>query len=375
MKTLEYKIGFATPAFLGNAEQQAQWRTPPFKALLREWWRIARAKDFAYDPTRLLDAEKRLFGAAGEEGKPWGRSRVQLRLTPWDMGDLDKIPEMAKHLHPEVKDKQGQPIRVATAVYLGFGPVTLQGSRKAIAPGAAAGMLRLHVPDEHVAEIEAVMQLAAWFGALGSRSRNGWGGLQMEREGLLKFSQMTDVSLARIAPALPLEECLCRDWPHAIGLTADGRLAVWRVIKGFKKTENGSVPLGFDTWREAMEKLAHVKITFRTEFKFSGGKPHPAVEQRHVLAYPVTNHDLAGLQNARLANQLRFRVARQSGADGEKFFGTIVHLPCAMPSAFFERTRIERPAPLFQAGVWRRVHEILNTGFPGTVVPIRKAAA
>lgn len=37
----ELKLSFVTPAFLGNAEQRAQWRTPPIKALLRER-RIAR---------------------------------------------------------------------------------------------------------------------------------------------------------------------------------------------------------------------------------------------------------------------------------------------------------------------------------------------
>jgi CRISPR-associated protein Cmr1 len=34
MKRLEYTVSFTTPAFLGNAEQAGQWRTPPFKALL-----------------------------------------------------------------------------------------------------------------------------------------------------------------------------------------------------------------------------------------------------------------------------------------------------------------------------------------------------
>ncbi len=44
MRKLEYQVTFNTPAFLGNADQQAQWRTPPFKALLRQWWRVASAK-------------------------------------------------------------------------------------------------------------------------------------------------------------------------------------------------------------------------------------------------------------------------------------------------------------------------------------------
>jgi len=40
MKVLRYKVEFLCPAFLGNAEQNGQWRTPPFKALLRQWWRV-----------------------------------------------------------------------------------------------------------------------------------------------------------------------------------------------------------------------------------------------------------------------------------------------------------------------------------------------
>ncbi len=29
MNKLEYTVRFVTPAFLGNAEQKGQWRTPP----------------------------------------------------------------------------------------------------------------------------------------------------------------------------------------------------------------------------------------------------------------------------------------------------------------------------------------------------------
>ena len=38
MQTYSYQLRFQTPAFLGNAQQQGQWRTPPIKALLRQWW-------------------------------------------------------------------------------------------------------------------------------------------------------------------------------------------------------------------------------------------------------------------------------------------------------------------------------------------------
>ncbi len=64
MRELTYQVGFNTPAFLGNAEQQAQWRTPPFKALLRQWWRVVKAPEVGYDHRRLAGLENRRCLAA-----------------------------------------------------------------------------------------------------------------------------------------------------------------------------------------------------------------------------------------------------------------------------------------------------------------------
>jgi hypothetical protein len=43
MQTRRLQIQFHTPAFLGDANQSGRWRTPPFKAQLRQWWRVAYA--------------------------------------------------------------------------------------------------------------------------------------------------------------------------------------------------------------------------------------------------------------------------------------------------------------------------------------------
>src|SRR5690625_7483759 len=91
MKTLDYTIRFVTPAFLGNAEQAGQWRSPPFKALLRQWWRVAYAaeKQFQVDPAAMRKEEGLLFGHAwleddrDEKGNkvPARRSQVRIRLS------------------------------------------------------------------------------------------------------------------------------------------------------------------------------------------------------------------------------------------------------------------------------------------------------
>ncbi len=69
MFVCRYQLSFTTLAFLGNAGQDAQWHTPPFKALLRQWWRVAWAADqkCALDPAAvhaMREQEGRLLGHA-----------------------------------------------------------------------------------------------------------------------------------------------------------------------------------------------------------------------------------------------------------------------------------------------------------------------
>lgn len=364
MRELSYQVSFNTPAFLGNAEQQAQWRAPPFKALLRQWWRVVKAPEVRYDYHALLKLENALFGSAGDDSGG-GRSKIQLRLSSWELGKLDQLPHMSSQAHPEVKNPVG------TAVYLGFGPVTTHSNRHAIAPDSPAVTLKLRFPASEADTLHKTMQLVAWFGTLGSRARNGWGALHMECEGLLEFDGLCDSKLADQAPLRSLTDSLtdrlAADWPHAFGLCVDGRPAVWRVVAG-RDTKEGKY-LGFNTWREVLERLAALKIGFRTQFKFNGGAPHSRVEDRHVLAYPVTNHGLAGLPNARLASQMRFKVAKNKEG---KYFGLITHLPCAMPQAFFKPANVRPPEIKHQIEVWQQVHDFLNAQPATLITRIRK---
>ncbi len=372
MRELTYQVSFNTPAFLGNAEQQAQWRTPPFKALLRQWWRVVKAPDVGYDHRELLKLENDLFGSAGNDSGG-GRSKVQLRLSAWDTGRLNQLPNMATHQHNEVQ-RNGQLVPVGTAVYLGFGPVTTHGIRSAIDPAAPALTLKLRCPSQDAPSIHKAMQLAAWFGTVGSRSRNGWGSLHIEGESILGLEGLCDSKLAQQAQPRNLSDCLtpgmAAEWPHAFGLCADGRPAVWRVFSDKKlNADKKLVYEGFKEWKQVLEKLAALKIGFRTQFKFSSGAPHGRVEDRHVLAYPVTNHGLTGLPNARLASQARFKVAKNK--DGQ-YFGLITHLPCAMPTAFFDRSQVRPPAIDHQIAVWQQVHAFLNQQPPSLITRIRK---
>jgi CRISPR-associated protein Cmr1 len=77
---LAYDLSFATPAFVGDAAQQAQWRTPPLKALIRQWWRVVKAPQVGFSvdgPDGLRAAENKLFGSASDNKSH--QSLVRLR--------------------------------------------------------------------------------------------------------------------------------------------------------------------------------------------------------------------------------------------------------------------------------------------------------
>lgn len=348
MKRLDYIVRFNTPAFLGNAEQNAQWRTPPFKALLRQWWRVACG---IKDAARLREEEGRLFGAANDERGGSQKSQLRLRLDSWAGGSL----QGAWGNDPRVRHEEVGPngMDVGSHLYLGYGPLVYQQGtalkHNAAIQARETNTLRLAWPGRETSLAE-LMQLMHWFGTLGGRSRNGWGSLEFlplpPGEGRGEGATIAPLAanhplLRRIS--LPLADCLRHDWPHALGQSADGRPLIWQSTQTFP------------TWREAMQVLARAKIGFRRQFVL--GAPGP-FEQRHLLAYPVTHHNVNAWGNqVRLANQLRFKVA--SNADG-RLVARLFHLPCALPRDLAQALGRNAPTPQQQAAIWQTVHGWLD---------------
>jgi len=352
MKKLEYQVSFTTPAFLGNAEQNGQWRTPPFKALIRQWWRVAAARACAYNPSRLREAEGQLFGAANDEGGGSQKSQVRLRLGSWSEGKL----QGAWGNDPRVNHPEAGPSGrdVGAHLYLGYGPLTFnQGtalkSNAAIQAGESAS-LRFAWPDDATVVANAI-QFMHWFGTLGGRSRNGWGSVALQHESIVAVmpSQSGIQSGLLQSVSRPLTECLDLDWPHAIGRSADGRVLIWKSKEIF------------GDWRQVMQFLARNKIGFRTTL-FPLGAPG-RFEERHLLAYPVTNHAIQAWGNqARLANQLRFKVVQ--GPDG-RFSALSYHLPCNLPRDLVQKLGPQAPKLQAQEAVWSRVHSWLDNPVNG----------
>lgn len=342
--TRRLTVRFLTPAFLGDAEQKGRWRTPPFKALLRQWWRVAyaAAKNFNVNVLDMREIEGRLFGNAwltrrenGREKLAAERSKVRLRLSGWDQGTLPNWTglEAQGMPHPEVQRQS-----IGPHLYLGYGPLAFAQGGTALqrVPAIKAGEsadLYIAVPKGEASPIEQALYLMHLYGAAGGRSRNGWGSFVLE---WANGDWPPDFKL----PIRSWQQALAFDWPHAIGADGQGPL-IWQT------TEPST------DWKHVMRTLALIRMAVRTQFLFSAPEPHQAPEERHWLAYPVTNHECRPWgKNLRLPNTLRCKV-RPSEKKPDELVGVVFHVPCLPPPEFApQRAQIEQ--------VWVKVHALLD---------------
>jgi CRISPR-associated protein Cmr1 len=340
-----FQIQFHTPAFLGDANQSGRWRTPPFKAQLRQWWRVAYAaqQQFAVNVREMREVEGRLFGHAwlendqDDQGNKVAarRSQVRIRLSQWSEGHESRWSSQdAQVQHPNVHDQNGRQKPVGAQLYMGFGPLIFDKGTALKANAAIQAKeqaeLAIAFPDEQAPLLDHALQLMDLYGTAGGRSRNGWGSFSMRKT---DGQAMPDTG----TPSRPLAKCLREDWPHAMGADSQGLLA-WQTV-------------AHKDWASLMKTLAQTKIAMRTQFDFNSGKNASAPEDRHWLSYPVTNHSVASWgNNARLPNQLRFKV--RPTADGQ-LIGIAFHMPHSPPAEF-------RPVPQELERIWRQVHAHLD---------------
>ncbi len=327
------------PAFLGAADQSAEWRTPAFKALLREWWRVRMSRSYGYDHEKLREAEGVIFGHAALRAgrRTWAcRSRVVLTLDEWRPGRLESWTRDSSFPHP-VEKRQ-----VQSQLYLAYGPLNYdpnQGEtvlkRNRAIDEREVNHLRIWCPDDFRATLDEILHLAHLLGAVGGRSRNGWGSIQLAREGsLLPGFGSNEAWKLLDAMGRPLRECLRLPFAHALGEDASGRMLLWRTRRA-----TGS-------WQEAIKSLAEAKVDYRTKLRLRSGE----FSERHLLGLPVPKKDRSK-EKVRLGSQLRFKVVRTRHG----YHGIAFHLPCGVPPSLESGWSVDR-----QAEVWEKVHRVLD---------------
>ncbi|HET8702209.1 MAG TPA: RAMP superfamily CRISPR-associated protein, partial [Nitrococcus sp.] len=230
MNTKTLTVRFLTPAFLGDTEQRGAWRTPPFKAQLRQWWRLALAAQKQWDWRQIRAAEVELFGNAWPD-QVARRSQMRLRLSKWQPGEKNAWSNGSGQQDSMTILVGRQKVDAA----LGFEPRVhnKQSNRphlkyeRAIEAGETAE-LRLAWPAEATGAeyIEAALALMSRFGTVGGRSRNGWGSYVL---GGAAAATWTDY-------LIDCHEALKVDWVRGIGRDERGPL-IWRTRKAYPSWE------------------------------------------------------------------------------------------------------------------------------------------
>lgn len=333
MTQRSYTVRFLTPAFLGNADQSGEWRTPPFKALLRQWWRVAYVRGREPTPdlvTQMRDSEGRLFGNAwldanGEDraaNRKVGhcRSLVRIRLetkegtSSWAPGTQTGVAPMRDGLDTSyswfglIKRKDRltrQPLPDRT----GIKPDGREGER----------VLKLAVPENRQEELDMTLRLIHAFGQIGSRARTGWGAVHIE--GVKPLSRAELRVFTRRSQDCLASDC---DWAHAVGRDDQGAW-VWESQQDFKD------------WGAALTKVAGLRKDVRASLKGQ-------IDLRPLLGFADAN---------RMPSPLRWRVFRGEGADTLKV--RVFALPHRIP-ADGKKESINGQA----VSAWSTVTEVLD---------------
>lgn len=330
---IELECETITPMFLGNACQEAEWRAAPFKALFRYWWRVTQSG--VPDVSTLRSEEGKIFGSAGDE-KDSGKSLLTVQVSPSSKmitGVKKPFPKMGPIPHPECEKSHHE---VNPLNYLAGMGLIKGGIRHSYFETQTPFCLKLSFSKQNEKQIRPVLGMIKAFGAVGSRSRNGWGSFSIKNMPF-DINELADDLLVN---TLNWEKGFPeKDYPHCLGKDENG-LLVWLTDPQ-------------DGWINAMKMLAHTYIQVRAGNVNDIGKLNPgnkSFSERHLLGIPLTNHSVGARgDNTRHASPLRFVVHRIDGG----YRGIITHLP-------HRHSKEQAPKEINQAVVWKKVHQKLD---------------
>ena len=171
-----YRI--TTPMFCGGAEQQAEFRLPSFKGILRFWWRAlewGRMRNLE----QLHREESELFGSSNG-----GQAKFLMRLSQ---------SPVAIAIGKKTQLKDGGVVVGEGARYLGYGVMEAYASHKKGTKDAELTRQCLAAPDcfeltlrfgsgstgTQQQQVIAALKLVGMLGGIGGKSRKGYGSLTL----------------------------------------------------------------------------------------------------------------------------------------------------------------------------------------------------
>lgn len=324
--TLDCEV--VTPMFLGNAEQKAEWRSEPFKGLMRFWWRVSQGS-LQMEWRELLKHESALFGSAGDDDGKGGKSNVIVRVISQAMPSSD-LPKDIKVTHPEINAP------IYAMAYLAGQGIINKKKKPHFFPVNSTFTLQIDSPRSETNAMKKVICLIQLFGALGARSRNGWGSFRIigggyESQEITQTLQSSEVNDWKTG--------FTKDYPNSLGKDSIGSL-LWKTVPKRKH------------WNDVMKDLAEAYIELRAgKIKNDPQKLHPE-QERPLLGTPITHH----INDERYSSPIRLMVRKR----GSEYLGFILHLPQQFPN---HGSPLAKSMPLKekQLDIWtNKIHKRLD---------------
>ncbi len=178
MKELIFECEVRTPMFIAGAEtKQAELRAPSLKGALRFWWRAVNGH---LTITELAIRETEIFGGGGEDAR---KSSFSLAIETTAIPSTKDLPShKEKTTHFNRRTQQKQEITFNILNYLAFGPAEYVDKQTKITKEYFPETSKFRVifssfalEEKSVSLLTDLMYFVAWFGGLGSKSRNGYG--------------------------------------------------------------------------------------------------------------------------------------------------------------------------------------------------------
>lgn len=322
-KTHDITLEVLTPMFLGGAHQDAEIRPGAIKSIIRYWWRVAMGN---IPLEELHHQEKKLWG--GVHNGNACRSLVELAMQADIKAiTLDSMLGKKTTKHPEAPTHP-----LSLIGYLaGMGHFNYKKGflKKAFVPGNTL-KLTISYPAEYHEIMEKTLYLFNKFGALGARSRNGFGSFATD-----SFNDTCHIKSDDIGSILGRQK---QPYPHTLGHDDRG-LLLWKSAKGF------------DNYKEAMEYLGQIYLDLRVSKHF---KYEQKVGNRHLLGYPIMHHDVKswGGPGGRMPSQLHWTIRKNND---KKLNIQVLHLPHALDK---ERQWFAELEPVEK--IWGYVYDFLD---------------
>ncbi|MEA1899820.1 MAG: type III-B CRISPR module RAMP protein Cmr1, partial [Thermodesulfobacteriota bacterium] len=268
MKLMEIKVTFLTPAFLYGADQsKPEFRIPSLIGQMRYWWRMT--QDWS-DIENLREKEGEVFGlVAGNKA----------RAKPFFIHLKDKsgftIPQPEPVLQRDDKqatDRLGNllfqfPSKKQGISYF-FYPFMRRPGRFHWLPDGLQVSLGIDfskpATDDTIRQVFLSLFLLARFGGLGSRSRRGAGGIEIEGNELFDLTEndlLSYIIASSDKKTLP---------GHAYFSLIDSKSPIFRALSNSALRFKQFKPEA-STWQEALDPIGCIMQRFRTKQRLLAG--------------------------------------------------------------------------------------------------------